>query len=110
MKLDHQLRVVAQLLHTACDFVIAFTAHATAPGNRDEESLALLATLWSQKMQSRQLTFEAELASHVCAQGLCTRPGLPGHNVRSQNKVVCRGRTGLFLALCVVTPFILCLL
>jgi hypothetical protein len=82
MKLDHQLRVVAQLLHTACDFVIAFTAHATAPGNRDEESLALLATLWSQKMQSRQLTFEAELASHVCARGLPYQVTMLDHKIR----------------------------
>lgn len=65
MKLDHQLRSVALTLQTACDFVIAFTANATAPGRGDEEALALLATLWAQKMANRQLTFESELASHV---------------------------------------------
>lgn len=67
MKMDHKLRAVSMTLQTAGDFVVAFTssAAATAPGGGDPEAVALLGTLWVQKMHNRQLSLEAELSSHV---------------------------------------------
>ena len=65
MKLDHKLRAVSLTLQTACDFVLAFTATATSADAPDPESLALLCTLWAQKMENRHLSFESELAAHV---------------------------------------------
>lgn len=68
MKMDHKLRAVSMTLQTAGDFVVAFTSTAapTAAGGGDPEAVALLGTLWAQKMQNRQLSLEAELSSHVC--------------------------------------------
>ena len=65
MKLDHKLRAISLTLQTACDFVIAFTATANSPTSPDPDSLALLASLWAQKMGNRHLSFESELAAHV---------------------------------------------
>lgn len=88
MKLDHKLRAVSMLLQTACDFVVAFVSTAAAPAYGEPEAVTLLATLWSQKMHQRELSFDSELASHVrccvfllfiscCCMGshpLCSRP------------------------------------
>jgi hypothetical protein len=71
MRLDHKLRAVSATLQTACDFVIAFTATANNPTSPDPESLALLATLWAQKMDNRHLSFENELAAHVRTRLMC---------------------------------------
>jgi ABC-type methionine transport system permease subunit len=65
MKLDHKLRAVSMVLQTACDFVIAFVSTAAAPAYGEPEAVTLLATLWSQKMHQRELSFDAELANHV---------------------------------------------
>ena len=65
MKLDHKLREVALVLQTACDFVVAFVSTAAAPAYSEPEAVTLLATLWAQKMHQRELTLDAEIASHV---------------------------------------------
>lgn len=65
MKLDHKLRAVSMVLQTACDFVVAFVSTAAAPAYGEPEAVTLLASLWSQKMHQRELSFDAELASHV---------------------------------------------
>jgi hypothetical protein len=66
MKLDHKLRAVALTLHTACDFVLAFTSSAgSVSTGGDPEARALLSSLWGQKMHNRQLCLESELAAHV---------------------------------------------
>lgn len=66
-KLDHKLRAVSMTLQTAGDFVVAFTSSAvpSASSAGDPEVVALLGTLWAQKMHNRQLSLEAELSSHV---------------------------------------------
>lgn len=76
MKMDHKLRAVSMVLQTACDFVVAFVSTAAAPAYGEPEAVTLLATLWSQKMHQRELSFDSELASHVRLPSLEAHPKL----------------------------------